>query len=125
MNQTVNQEYYRTFFEEIFATMYPEKKKKKKKKKRPELLRAMPFILQDTRGGDSDVAFDFIRSRHYSPYMSTPDFNLFPYMTEPHRGTRLDLDSLEEEVANYVRQINFGCLSTGVRDLRGQMNGHQ
>ena len=51
--------------------------------------------------------------------MSPPDFDLFPKLKEPVRGVRFeDLNTLEAEVVNQVRHINFGCLATGIRNLR-------
>lgn len=117
--QTVNQEYYRAFLMKHLRPAI--------RKKRPELLEATPLILHDNaachKAGRvtsllTSYGWNVLPHPAYSPDMSPPDFDLFPKLKEPMRGTRFeDLDSLEEEVANQVRRINFGCLATGVRDL--------
>ena len=62
----------------------------------------------------------------YSPDMSPPDFNLFPKLKEPLRGTRFyDLENLREEVANQFRVINFGCLAMGVGYLPRNGSGRR
>lgn len=124
VGQTVNQEYYRTFLMKYLRPAI--------RKKRPELLRASPLILHDNASCHkaarvtsllTSYGWDVLPHPAYSPDISPPDFDLFMKLKESLRGIRFDdLDILEERVANEVRQINFGCLATGVRDLPHRWN---
>lgn len=117
--QTVNKEYYRAFLMKYLRPAV--------RKKRPGLLEVTPLVLHDNAACHkaervtsllTSYGWDVLPHPPYSPDMSPPDYDLFPKLKETLRGIRFhDLDSLQEEVANQIRAINFGCLATGVRDL--------
>ena len=65
--------------------------------------------------------WEILRHPPYSPDLSPCDFDLFPQLKKPMRGTRYnDLDELKEAVAIEVRHINSGCLATGIAQLPGR-----
>lgn len=116
---TVNKEYYEWYLTKILRPAI--------RRKRPELLRLTPLILHDNATPHkSGVVRDVFERYHwevlkhppYSPDLSPPDYDLFPKLKEPLRGVRYDdLNELYVAVNAVVRDINKGCLATGVRDL--------
>ena len=116
---TVNKEYYEWYLTKILRPAI--------RRKRPELLQVTPLILHDNAtphkaGVVRDVferyQWEVLKHPPYSPDLSPPDFDLFPKVKEPLRGVRYDdLDELYVAVNAVVKDINKGCLATGVRDL--------
>jgi hypothetical protein len=62
--------------------------------------------------------WEVLKHPPYSPDFGLPDYGLFPKLKEPLRGVRYDdLNELYASVNAVIRDINKGCLGTGVRDL--------
>jgi histone-lysine N-methyltransferase SETMAR len=120
--QTVNGLYYKHFLQEILRPAI--------RKKRRHLLEAGPLLLHDNATPHKSAhvtslidqyGWETLRHPPYSPDLSPCDFDLFPKLKLPMRGTRFnDLEDLKDAVATQVRRINSGCLATGIAGLPGR-----
>ena len=121
--QTVNGLYYKQFLQDILRPAI--------RKKRKHLLEAGPVLLHDNATSHKFTqvtslidlyGWETLRHPAYSPDLSPSDFDLFPKLKEPMRGTPFsDLDELKEAVATEVRRIHSGCLATGIAGLPGRL----
>ena len=59
----------------------------------------------------------------YNPYMSPPDFDLFPKLKKPLRGKCFkSIEEVSDEVTRVIRRIKNEGVLTGTQDLPNRWN---
>lgn len=115
--QTVNDMYYKDYIQKILRPVI--------RRKSQEFLAAGPIILNDNAASHASEGVTSLLASYkwetvphtpYSPDLSQCDFELFHRLKENMGGVRfVDLEELEDVVAEHVRMYERGCLATGIQ----------